>query len=38
MAIQHMLVFSVIEGMVTAMLLKHFMKNETELIYAMLED
>ncbi|MBF0506726.1 MAG: cobalt transporter CbiM [Nitrospirae bacterium] len=38
MAFQHMLLFSVIEGMVTAMLLKHFMKNEAELIYAMRED
>lgn len=38
MAVQHMLLFSVIEGMVTAMLLKHFMNNETKLIYAMRED
>jgi len=37
MAIEHMLVFGIVEGMVTALLLKYFVKNETELVYAMKE-
>lgn len=38
MALEHMLLFSVIEGTVTMLLLKYFIKNETGLIYAMRED
>ena len=34
MAIEHLLVFSIIEGLVTAIILKYFMKNEAELVYA----
>ena len=37
MAVEHMLVFGIVEGMVTALLLKYFVKNETELVYAMKE-
>ncbi len=37
MALEHMLVFGIVEGMVTALLLKYFVKNETELVYAMKE-
>ena len=34
MAIEHMLVFGIVEGMVTALILKYFVKNESELVYA----
>jgi len=34
MAAEHMLVFGVIEGLVTALILKYFLKNEPELIYS----
>jgi cobalt/nickel transport system permease protein len=37
MAVEHMLVFGILEGLVTALLLKYFVKNETELVYAMKE-
>jgi cobalt/nickel transport system permease protein len=34
MALEHMLVFSIVEGMVTALILKYFVKHESDLIYA----
>ncbi len=34
MALEHLLLFSVVEGVVTVLLFKYFMKNEPELIYA----
>jgi cobalt/nickel transport system permease protein len=34
MALEHMLVFSVVEGMVTAAILKYFVKHESDLVYA----
>ena len=34
MAIEHMLVFGIVEGMVTALILKYFVKHESELVYA----
>ena len=34
MAIEHMLVFGVVEGLVTAMILKYFVKHESGLVYA----
>ena len=37
MALEHMLLFGIVEGMVTALILKYFVKNESELIYAMKE-
>ncbi|HET6461946.1 MAG TPA: cobalt transporter CbiM [Syntrophales bacterium] len=37
MAIEHLFVFSIVEGVITAALLKYFMKNESALIYAMKE-
>ena len=37
MAIEHMLVFGIVEGLVTAMILKYFVKHEAELVYAMKE-
>jgi len=37
MAIEHMLVFGIVEGLVTALLLKYFVKHEAELVYAMKE-
>jgi cobalt/nickel transport system permease protein len=37
MAIEHLLVFGIVEGMVTALILKYFVKNESELVYAMKE-
>ena len=37
MAVEHLLVFGIVEGVVTALLLKYFVKNETELVYAMKE-
>jgi cobalt/nickel transport system permease protein len=37
MALEHMLVFGVIEGLVTALILKYFVKNERDLVYAMKE-
>jgi cobalt/nickel transport system permease protein len=37
MAIEHLLVFGIVEGMVTALILKYFVKNERELVYAMKE-
>ena len=33
MALEHMLVFSIVEGMVTAMILKYFVKHENDLVY-----
>jgi cobalt/nickel transport system permease protein len=35
MLLEHMLVFSVIEGMVTVLLLRYFLKHEPDLIYAL---
>ena len=37
MALEHMLVFSIVEGMVTALILKYFVKHESDLVYAMKE-
>jgi cobalt/nickel transport system permease protein len=37
MAIEHMLIFGIVEGIVTALILKYFVKNESELVYAMRE-
>lgn len=37
MAIQHMALFSIIEGAVTVMLLKYFLRNEHDLVYAIKE-
>jgi cobalt/nickel transport system permease protein len=34
MALEHLLLFGVIEGMITAMLLKYFLKHEPESVYA----
>jgi len=34
MALEHMLVFSIVEGMVTTMILKYFVKHENDLVYA----
>lgn len=34
MALEHMLVFGIVEGMVTALILKYFVKHESELVYA----
>ncbi|UCH80037.1 MAG: cobalt transporter CbiM [Nitrospiraceae bacterium] len=34
MALEHLLLFSIVEGVVTLLLFKYFMKNEPELIYA----
>jgi len=34
MALEHLLLFSIVEGVVTVLLFKYFMKNEPELIYA----
>src|ERR1700690_583706 len=36
MAIEHMALFAVIEGMVTAFILKYFINNEPELAYSLL--
>ncbi len=35
MALEHLLLFGIIEGVITAMLLKYFLKHEPELIYAL---
>jgi len=35
MALEHLLVFSILEGMVTALILKYFVKHESTLVYAM---
>jgi cobalt/nickel transport system permease protein len=37
MAIEHLFVFSIVEGVMTALLLKYFLKNESTLIYAIRE-
>ena len=37
MALEHMLVFGIMEGMVTALILKYFVRNERDLVYAMKE-
>jgi cobalt/nickel transport system permease protein len=37
MALEHMLVFGIVEGLVTALILKYFVKYESELVYAMKE-
>jgi len=34
MALEHLLLFSIVEGVMTVLLLKYFMKNEPELVYA----
>jgi cobalt/nickel transport system permease protein len=34
MALEHLLLFSIVEGVVTLLLFKYFMKNEPELMYA----
>jgi cobalt/nickel transport system permease protein len=38
MALEHLLAFGIVEGIVTALILKYFVKNESELVYAMKED
>jgi len=35
MALEHMLLFSVVEGLVTVLLLKYFLKHESDLVYAL---
>ncbi len=35
MALEHMLLFSVIEGLITVLLLKYFLKHEPDLVYAL---
>ena len=35
MALEHLLLFSVVEGIVTALLLKYFVKHESDLVYAL---
>jgi cobalt/nickel transport system permease protein len=35
MALEHMLVFSVVEGIITVLLLRHFLKYEPDLVYAL---
>lgn len=35
MALEHMLLFSVIEGLITVLLLKYFLKHESDLVYAL---
>lgn len=35
MAIEHLLIFSIIEGVLTLMLLKYFLKHESDMVYAM---
>jgi len=35
MAIEHLLLFSIIEGVVTVLLLRYFLKNEPAQIYAL---
>jgi cobalt/nickel transport system permease protein len=37
MALEHLLVFGILEGIVTVLILKFFVKNESELVYAMRE-
>lgn len=37
MAVEHLLLFGIIEGLVTALLLKYFMKNEADVVFAMKE-
>jgi cobalt/nickel transport system permease protein len=37
MAVEHLLVFSIVEGVMTVALLRYFLKNESKLIYAMNE-
>ena len=37
MVLEHLLVFSIVEGMVTALILKYFVKHESALVYAMKE-
>jgi cobalt/nickel transport system permease protein len=35
MALEHMLLFSVVEGVVTVLLLKYFLKHESDMVYAL---
>lgn len=35
MALEHMALFAIIEGMVTAMILKYFIRNEPEIVYSL---
>jgi cobalt/nickel transport system permease protein len=35
MAVEHMLLFSVVEGLITVLLLKYFLKHESDLVYAL---
>jgi len=35
MAFEHMLLFSVVEGLITVLLLKYFLKHESDLVYAL---
>jgi cobalt/nickel transport system permease protein len=37
MAIEHLLLFSIVEGVVTVMLMKYFLKHESTLVYSMRE-
>jgi cobalt/nickel transport system permease protein len=34
MAIEHLLLFGIVEGIITATIISYFLKNETELIFA----
>jgi cobalt/nickel transport system permease protein len=34
MALEHLMIFSIVEGMVTALILKYFVKHESDLVYA----
>ena len=38
MAIEHLFLFSIVEGVMTLVLLKYFLKNESTLVYAMRGD
>ncbi len=37
MALEHLLLFSVLEGLLTALLLRHFLKHEGDMVYALTE-
>ena len=38
MAVEHLMVFGIVEGLVTALLVKYFVKNEAGLVFAMTEE
>ncbi len=35
MALQHLLIFGIVEGVITVLLLRHFLRNEADLVYAL---